>query len=204
MFKKFNKRAIVVIVAVVSVIAIVGGSLAWFVSSSSLSQKLSISGFNVAADIYFKDGDEKTSASKYRDSDGLYLLSLDKEAVNYIGKLRVDVGHSGARSCVRVKMSHEWMLPDNTVTDNVVSVPYKFNSQWYDNRESDYCIYYRGADNSGKADFESCPLIVGFDDVQFGKNGLNSDAKVKLMIQVDAVQVNRYPQMWNIDKLPWK
>lgn len=204
MFKKLNKRAIVVIVAVVAVIAVVGGSLAWFVTSSSLLQKFSISGFEVAADVYFMDGETKYNASNFKDENGLYKLSLDSKDSNYIGNLRVDVGHSGAKSCVRVRMNHEWTLADGTVAQYNAAVPYTIGSDWYDNRNTDYCIYYKGADNSGKADFAKSAVITGFDESSFDTSGFVDGVSVRVMIQVDSVQVNRYPQIWNIDKLPWK
>lgn len=204
MFKKLNKRAMVIIVAVVAVIAIVGGSLAWFVTSSSLSQKFSISGFEVNADVYFMNGDVKYSASSFKDENGLYKLSLDSKDVNYIGKLRVDVGHTGAKACVRVRMNHEWTFADGTVAQYDTAVPYTLGSDWFDNRNTDYCMYYTGADKSGKADFAKSSVITGFDESNFDTSGFVDGVNVKVMIQVDAVQINRYPQMWNIDKLPWK
>lgn len=204
MLKKMNKRAIVIIVAVVAVIAIVGGSLAWVVTSSSLSQKFAISGFEVSADVYFADGGKTVDASKYKDKDGLYILSLNENDANYIGNLRVDVEHTGAKSCVRVKMSHEWTLANGTVAQYNVAVPYKFGGEWFDNRNTDYCVYYRGNDNSGKAAFTKSNFITGFDKAQFDTSGFVDGVSVKVMIQVDAVQVNRYPQIWKIDSLPWK
>lgn len=204
MFKKLNKRAIVVLVAVVAVIAIVGGSLAWFVTSSSLSQKFSISGFEVAADVYFMDDTVKWNASNFKDENGLYILSLNPDDSNYIGNLRVDVGHSGAKSCVRVRMNHEWTLADGSVAQYNTAVPYKFGEEWFDNRNTDYCVYYKGTDNSGKAAFTKSALITGFNEKDFDTSGFVDGVTVKVMIQVDSVQTNRYPQMWNIDKLPWK
>jgi len=204
MLKKFNKRAIVVIVAVVAVIAIVGSSLAWFVTSSSLSQKFSISGFDFSADVYFANGAEKVNASSYQDENGLYNLSLNTEDVNYIGNLRLDVKHTGGKAYVRVKINHEWTLADGSVAQYNVAIPYYFDSVWFDNRDTDYCLYYRGADGTGKAKFAESKVITGFNKSEFDTSGFVEGVSVKVLIQVDAVQINRYPQLWNIDKLPWK
>lgn len=204
MLKNLNKRAITVIIAVVAIIAIVGSSLAWFVTSSSLSQHFKISGFNVAAEVFFDDGGNKVSASKYTDENGLYVLSLNENDINYIGKLRVNVGHSGAKACVRVRMNHEWALADGSVAQYNAAVPYSFGKDWFDNRNADYCVYYRASDDSGRADFATSEFITGFDTAHFDRTGFVDGVTVKVMIQVDAVQVNRYPQIWKIDILPWK
>ena len=92
---KFNKRAILIFVAVIAAIALVGGSLAWFVTQSSLVQRFSISGIKAGAEVYFDNGSGKINAEKYLDKDGLYALSLDSSADNYIGNLRADVTLSG-------------------------------------------------------------------------------------------------------------
>lgn len=204
MFKNLKKRTLAIIAAVVAVIALVGGSLAWYVTSSSLSQHFSISGFDVAANVYFDVDGQKVNASKYKDENGLYILSLDKDDINYVGKLRVSVGHSGGKAMVRVRLNNEWTMGDGTVAQYNAALPYTFNSEWFDNRNTDYCVYYRGGDNSGKASFGSSELITGFDESSFDTSGFVDGVTLKTSIQVDAVQVNRYPQIWKIDTLPWK
>lgn len=201
---KVNKKAVVIIVAILAIVAVVGSSLAWFVTRTSLSQQFSLNSFDVNADVYFLDGGNKVSAADYTDENGLYILSLNEEDVNYIGNLRADVTHSGAKACVRVTMNHQWTLVDGTVAQHSVEIPYEFSSLWYDNRNVDYSVHYMGDDLSGKADFAQQELITGFDVAAFDTSAIVEGVSVKLMIQVDAVQVNRYPQLWNIEKLPWK
>lgn len=205
MLHKLNKRAIVIIVAVVAIIAVVGSSLAWFVTRSSLLQNINLTGFDVSADVYFVDGSNtKFSADEFKDKDGLYVLSLDETDVNYIGNLYTDVMLDGGVACVRVTMSHEWTSPEGKVLQRNVNVPYKFGENWFDNRNADYSVYYAGKDLSGKADFEKARFITGFDEASFDTSDLADGTQVRVLIQVDAVQVNRYPQLWNIEKLPWK
>lgn len=201
MLKKLNRRVFVIIVAVVAIIAIVGTSLAWFTTSSSMVQKFNIFGFDVSANVYFDNNGKKIKAESYKDENGLYLVSMDKAASNYIGKLRVNVSHSGGKACVRVRMNYQ-LDTDGGNTQYNVSVPFTFNSDWFDNRTTDYCVYYRG-DGSGKADFAKSALITGFDEDSFDTTGFAESSSIKLSVQVDAVQVNRYPQMWNIETLPW-
>jgi hypothetical protein len=201
---KLNKKAVVIIVAVVALVAVVGSTFAWFVTRTSLSQQFGINSFDVAADVYFLDGETKVSADGFKDENGLYILSLNKEDANYIGNLRAGITHSGARACLRVTMNHQWTLADGTVAQYSVAVPYEFSSLWYDNRNVDYSVYYMGEDLSGKTDFTAQDFITGFDADAFDTSAIVDGVSLKLLIQVDAVQVNRYPQLWNIDTLPWK
>ncbi len=204
MLHKLNKRAIVIIVAVVAIIAVVGSSFAWFVTRSSLLQNINLAGIDVGADVYFVDGSNtKFSADEFKDKDGLYVFSLDETDVNYIGNLFVDVELEGT-ACVRVTMSHEWTSPDGKVIQRNVNVPYEFGEHWFDNRNADYSVYYAGKDLSGKADFEKARFISGLDEAKLDTSDLADGTQVRVLIQVDAVQVNRYPQLWNIEKLPWK
>ena len=201
---KFNKKAVVIIVAIVAIVAVVGSTFAWFVTRTSLSQQFALNTFDVAAEVYFLDGGKKVSAEEYTDENGLYILSLDKEDANYIGNLRAAVTHSGAKACLRVTMNHQWTLADGTVAQHSVEIPYEFSPLWYDNRNADYSVYYMGEDLSGKADFAKQDFITGFDADAFDTSAIVDGVSLRLLIQVDAVQVNRYPQLWNIDALPWK
>lgn len=204
MSEKLNKKAIVIIVAVIAAIAIVGSSLAWFVTQSSLSQKFSISGFKTSAEVYFDDNGTKIDAAGYTDENGLYTLSLNRDDENYIGNLRVDVGLTGGKACLRVKLTQEWLTADGSVAQYTTAIPYQFAENWDDNRNTDYCVYYQGKDLSGKSDFNKTQLITGFDESSLDTLGFDEGTSVKVLVEVDAVQINRYPQLWNIDKLPWK
>lgn len=204
MLHKLNKRAVVIIVAIVAVVAVVGSSLAWFVTRSTLAQQVTLSSFDAGADVYFLCDSGKVDAENFTDENGLYILSLNKADDNYIGKLRVGVTLDGGAACVRVTMNHEWTDADGEILHRDVSVPYKFGELWYDNRDVDYSVYYAGKDMSGRATFTKTDLITGFSEADFDTTGLEDGIQLKVLVQVDAVQINRYPQLWNIEKLPWK
>lgn len=204
MSKKISKKAIVIIVAVVAIIAVVGSSLAWFVTQTSKSQSFTLSGIKASATVYFTNGKNMVDAEKYRDEKGLYLLSLNKDDENYIGKLRIVANRSGAVCCLRVKTAFEWQLADGSITQFTTNIPYIFNDEWYDNRSEDYCVYYMGADRSGKARGDALYMINGFDESKFNLSDIEEGTSVKALIEVDAVQTNRYPQLWNLKKLPWE
>ena len=204
MLHKLNKKAVVIIVAVVALVAVVGSTFAWFVTRTSLFQNFTLSSIEAGAEVYFVDGADKVDAQDYADENGLYILSVNPDDVNYVGNLRVNVTRSGAKSCVRVTMNHQWTLADGTVAQNDVAVPYEFSDFWFDNRTADYSVYYTDEDMSGEADFEKAEFITGFDASEFDTSAMVEGVSVKLLIQVDAVQVNRYPQVWDIEKFPWE
>ena len=89
-------------------------------------------------------------------------------------------------------------------TQFTTNVPYVFTNDWYDNRSTDYCVYYMGGDRSGKARVDTLFLINSFDESKFDLSGVEEGTSVKALIEIDAVQTNRYPQLWNIEKLPWE
>ena len=114
------------------------------------------------------------------------------------------VHRSGAACCLRVKTAFEWQLADGSITKFTTNVPYVFNEEWYDNRSTDYCVYFMGGDRSGKAKSDTLYLISDFDESKFDVSDVEAGTTVKALIEVDAVQTNRYPQLWNIEKLPWE
>ena len=61
-----------------------------------------------------------------------------------------------------------------------------------------------GGDRSGKARVDTLFLINSFDESKFDLSGVEEGTSVKALIEIDAVQTNRYPQLWNIEKLPWE
>ena len=61
-----------------------------------------------------------------------------------------------------------------------------------------------GGDRSGKAKSDTLYLISDFDESKFDVSDVEAGTTVKALIEVDAVQTNRYPQLWNIEKLPWE
>lgn len=198
---KGRKRIAAVIVSIVAVIAIVSGSLAWYTSTNTSTQVGKLFGFKSSANVYFDTGDGKRYTA-VADENGLYQLSLDSNARNYIGNFRVNVIHKGyARAYVRVKMNVQWTMPDGSVTQNS-TIPFSFANNWYDNRSTDYCVYC--TETSGLFQHYDESIITGFNEEEFIKTRLTESAVPGISVSVESVQVNRYQQIWGIDELPWK
>lgn len=74
-------------------------------------------------------------------------------------------------------------------------------SAWYDNRAKDYCFYY--ATPVYSTGTSVIDLITGVDATSIDLGVLPVDTEINILFETDAVQVNRYPQYWGLDKLPW-
>lgn len=196
---KGRKRIAVIIVSVVAVIAVVSGSLAWY-ASTTMSQRAALVGFHSEGYAYFTAGEKNYKA--VADDNGLYELSLDPAARNYIGNFRLNVIQKGhAQYYVRVKMNVQWTMPDGTVAQNI-TLPFRFDEKWFDNRAEDYCVYY--TETTGLFENFDKSIITGFDEAEFVKSSLTESAVPKISVTVESVQINRYKQVWGIDKLPWE
>ena len=214
-----------VMVAIVALFIVVASTLAWFVMEDGEvtgAYNFMISSFaKPNADVYFMNGASKVSANSYKNSDGTYNIDFENpSAVNYIGKFRVDVLITGmGESYVRVKMTHQFLEEGVTGANSVVhqynaQMPYIINSpylntdignqrKWYDNRKNDFSFYLASpVHTSNNSTCAVVPLITGFQDSQFDESDF-SGTTLKVSIEVEAVQINRYPQFWNMTELPW-
>ena len=161
-----------------------------------------------------------------------YTLSLTDTGspADYIGDLRVSVKYNGKGvGLVRVRILEEWYT-ENTTTGVTTVLPYSIempyfignpnsnNGQnnaklygssdsgnqpkWKDNRANDYCFYYATPiSNNGEM---TIPLVTGLDTTRIDFGAIDTDSThVRLIVEADVVQVNRYPQYWGINVLPW-
>lgn len=198
--KKGRRSIAVIIICLVAVIAIVSSTFAWYSSTNSMTQLASIGNFQTYVNVYFEN--ESGNVTATTDADGFYVLSTDPQDVNYIGKLKVNVVHKGyLNAYVRVKMNVQWTMPDGTVIQNVL-LPFTFAEKWYDNRANDYCVYY--TEDTGLFANHDKSIIESFDGEKFAAETLSEVAVPKLAITAESVQINRYPQFWGMETLPWE
>lgn len=202
--KKFNenKKFRLIVILSVAVLLVLGTTLAWFfMYPTSEDQQFSVSNFQAIPDCYFMNGDDKVSPEDIDAIDnGLIVLSINPEDQNFIGKFCVDVKYNGdGAGYLRVKMVHEYSI-NGISTQHPANVPYKTDGDWFDNRGNDYCYYYK---NELDANGEDATLSFITADSKIDVENLADDIVIKVAVETDMVQVNRYPQIWGIDKFPW-
>ncbi len=205
MKKKFmeDKKFRLITVLLVTVLIVVGFSFAWFIMrTTDYNQTSSVSNFQANPVCYFEGYDG--NVADFTDSEtGLISLSTDSKQPNYIGKFRVRIDYTGKGSAyLRVKTVHEFSAGGSS-TQYTAYVPYVTENGWYDNRGNDYCFYYKSVlKSSSNTDKQSVSLINGVDDVDI--EDIAEGVEIRVAVEADMVQINRYPQLWGIDKLPWK
>lgn len=213
------------LVAIIAVITAIGLAVAWLtVSPIIINKKYSLSNFDAYAEVYFLDGATKITPAK---TDGTIAVNItDDTASNYIGKLNVDAYYKGQGSAyMRLKMVQQWEC-DGKILQANTALPYYINAlysntdsgdqnKWFDNRQDDMCLYYaariKGTDNTSYIKksiiLSSVDNAAVFNEAKFNAikpvSTSGSDVTLKLAFQLQVVQINRYPQFWGIDTLPW-
>ncbi len=227
---KTNKRKAspsVLIVLIVAIVLVVSVTLAAiFRQTISIKRLFSVSNLSAQCVVTF---DGVTDMSSYTQEYGV-LASVDPTAPNYIGKLRASVQYKGRGvGLIRVRMIEEWgtseyetvnetqVETERTVLPFQIKIPYTFpegkvytsstdsgnQSKWYDNRATDYCYYYATPVYSSVGGTSTIPMITGVDTSKIDLGILSLSTTVHVMVETDVVQVNRYPQYWGINSLPW-
>ena len=203
MKKRFmeDKKFRLIVMALVTVVIVTGFSFAWFIMRSvDANQQMSVANFQAEPVCYFEGTDES-----FVGEDGLITLSTEPGDPNYIGNFRVDVKHKGdGAAYLRVRMVHEYSA-NGVSTQHTASVPYATSEDWYDNRGNDYCYYYKNEiDADDNTTENTINFITGIDDEENEIADIADGVVIKVAVETDMVQINRYPQVWGIDHLPWK
>lgn len=221
---KTKKRKVslsVLIVLIVAVLLIVSVTFA-AIFRQSISANTTFKASNFSAQTVAKFIDDEGNLlsdarmAQYKTEYGV-LASVNPSAENYIGKLRASVQYKGRGvGLIRVRLTEEWSVTKNgvrTVQPYQLNIPYVVSdvysgsagsgnqSKWYDNRLNDYCYYYATPVYSNGTSV--IDLIEGVNTSGIDLGVLPISTQVHVLFETDAVQVNRYPQYWGLDKLPW-
>lgn len=206
---------IVLIVAIVLIISVTFAAI--FRNTIKLTRWFTVSNFSAESIVWF-EGTDPSAMGPYKTEYGVRATVIPSDP-NFIGKLRAKVQFNGAGvGLVRVRMIEEWSTKktENNNTIRVVqpyrqSMPYSLapaaysgtgnKRAWLDNRTNDYCFYYTTPVYSTTT--REIPLINGVNTDNIDLGILPSDTEVHVLFETDAVQVNRYPQYWNMNSLPW-
>ncbi len=213
---KLRKRPPALILVLVALtLVLVGSTLTWLLIDEmpELRRNMSLANFEADAEVYF-DGSTDDPA-QYRNADGSINISFNSADPNYIGKLRVDVRQRGKGAhYIRVKTVESWQDLSGKVLHVNKAIPYAIpnlgqENSWFDNRAEDSCVYLAtklGGLTASNTTYTTHEFITaGFDSGAFAAvRPKNATVTLKVAFIVEAVQVNRFPQFWGIEKLPWE
>ena len=202
-----------VIVAAVCLLAVVSLTLAMFSRIESVSRLFTVSNVVSEGMVSF-DGTE--DITPYKTDNGI-AVSLNPSDANYIGKLRVSVKYAGyGVGLIRVRVVEQWSTLDSSGIRHIMPyslfMPYTIDSEydgtgnqkaWFDNREADYRFYYATPVTSSTDSGTTIPMITGFDVNSIDVGAIAEGTQLHIYVETDVVQVNRYPQFWGINTLPW-
>lgn len=215
---KLGKRPLALsLVLIALAVVLVAGTFTWLLIDDmpELTRNMFLANFDAYAEVYFKD-DLGNDVLPTRNSDGSISLDVsDKDANNFIGKLRVDVYQKGRGAhYVRVRMVESWQDSSGKVLHVNKYIPYSIPDlgqpdSWFDNRAEDSCVYLTkklGGFSASNTSYTKHEFIKeGFDRNAFAAvKPKDSSVTLKVAFIVEAVQVNRFPQFWGIEKLPWE
>ncbi len=215
---KTRRPPTAVLIAIAAVVVLVGSTVAWLTFGDAITNRAySLSNFDAYAEVYFMDGATKITPTKDINDGSIEVNYTTPGAANYIGKLRVDAYFKGRGwAYLRLKTVQQWQDSSNKILQADTVIPYaidspfdpdgdKYQPKWFDNRTNDYCIYY--ADRLKAANDANTPtpiIISGFDSAKLASIApAGSGITLKIAFTLEAVQVNRYPQFWGIERLPW-
>lgn len=202
-----------VIVAVVCLLAVVSLTLAMFSRIESVSRLFTVSNFVSEGIVSFEGTDD---ISEFKTDSGI-KVSLNEADANYIGKLRVAVKYSGyGVGLIRVRIVEQWSTLSSDGVRHIMPytlfMPYTIESKhegtgnqraWFDNREEDYRFYYATPVTSSSDEGTQLSLISGFDVDSIDVGAIAEGTELHIVVETEVVQVNRYPQFWGVDRLPW-
>lgn len=212
---KLRRPPAAVLIALAAVLVIASITLAWLtVGDAITNRQFGLSNFDAYAELSFEGA--VNPISHYQNPDkSLNVNVTNAAAENYIGKLRVTANYKGKGSAyLRVKVLQQWekggeILQADSFIPFGIATPYGASdsgdqSKWFYNRKNDFCFYYATVLKLDNNSFQALPLIIsGFDGDKM-KAISPSGANLSLAFTLEAVQVDRYPQFWHMETLPWE
>lgn len=199
---------VIVALAICALAVIYSATTAWLTGNVPNPVRFTtLEDFDYQMNIYFEGGDVVVSDFDC-DSASIDPISVnysDPDAANYVGKLRVEIKQVGSGvAYTRVRVTHEWINSVSGRLQGDSHLPYMVADGFIDKRDSDGYIYFNGT-MPANGDYTS--VIDGFDSAAFDAStvsSLSGETQLLINISVDAVQFNRYQQIWGMDAIPWR
>lgn len=189
--KKFKLNPLAVVALVLcALIAVYCGTTAWLSGGAPV---------NPIRFFALEDFEYSISVNGSTDSTG--VVTFNKDSIADLGNLEVSITQAGSGiAYTRVRITHEWKDKDGNRLQSSSELPLIINEEagLFDNTASDGYIYYEGVFPVN----EAVEIISGVDMTSLDTSSMG-DATLSVNVTVDAVQFNRYQQLWKIDELPW-
>ncbi len=203
--KKFRLNPLAVVALVVCALAVVYCATTAWLTGEPLNpiRFTTLEDFKYEMNVYFlQDDGSKVAANS--GSGAVQVEYKDATAENHISKLRVEVKQIGdGVAFSRVRVTHEWLTSTGDRLQGDAYLPYTVNTdEFADSRNADGYIYHKGVLSESDG---FVTVINGFDNASFDPSAVSAMQGVTLSINVsvDAVQFNRYQQIWGINSRPW-
>lgn len=208
---KLNPLAIVALV-LCALVAVYCGTTAWITSGTPINP-LHLTQLD---DFYFEiAGSGKTTTYTFENTKDEDINNNINNNLSQLSALKFTATKTGnGVAFVRFRLSHEWTAVDsegNTVRlQGEYNLPFKLgtDAKLYDNRAADGFVYYEGSFPTGTA----VEVFSGLDTASFDISAISAalaagtyeSVTLKIDFTVDAVQFNRYRQVWGMNALPWR
>ena len=221
--KSYIKRAAAAAAVLCALVLASCGSFAWFEKEKNSEVTVDFGSMEIASEVYFQ-----TSSDEYRpgtDAYGFYEVKIRQEdsgEYNYLGNVRINVFFKGiGANYIRVYIAEQRVQTVNGIEYIQRSVFTRYihnDALWIDARrgvegQTDAGYYYYHNPSSPfadkyeishkpGADYMTIALITGveqsFLDALYPLEG----ETLKIKVLSEAVQINRFAEIWEIDALP--
>lgn len=189
------------------ILSVVSVTNAWLYQNKQRTHNIETSNFTFAADVFFLQADNShTAAAAYKDAaTGYYLLNIsDPNALNYAGKLNINVRYKGlTKAYMRVYIGDMWIVNNKSILK--MDTDFNASALWLDNRIYDNYYYYVGGTGSerGMVYSDTADQEKTFSFVSGIRNMAKiSNASLYVEIRAEAVQINRINAFWGITSIP--
>ena len=213
--KKRRLNPLVFVALVICALAVIYSATgAWLTNSIPNPIRFTtLEDFDYQMNVYFVGEDNITPAKMVAENYNCKSGALDPievdfsnpSATDYVGKLRVAIKQVGSGvAYTRVRISHEWVNSISGRLQGDSYLPYTVAGSFVDKRDSDSYVYFNGA---MPANGDYTVVFNNFDAASFDVStvsALSGETKLLINVSVDAVQFNRYQQIWGMDTIPWR
>ena len=161
-----------------------------------------------AINFYIGDDEEELDLQVLEVSVG------NKDAINYIGNLRLHVNvETNSEYYIRAKFNSEWFVKKTSLNTMIVRqttlalaedylMPYTLADNWYYDTTSAYTYYQNKITTNSEVDVVASPMIKTIEYTDSTTLTQVTIYSMYLDVEIEYVQANRMSAIWGIDTIP--